>query len=70
MCVILRQRNSCLGSFQTAFVFQGADLHHGAAHGLSQLFQIDAVAIFPHQIHHVDGDDHRVAQLHELGGEI
>ena len=35
-----------------------------------ELSRVDVVPVFPHHVHHVDGDDHGDAQLHELGGQV
>ena len=49
---------------------QGTDLDRLAAKLLSELCRVDPVTVLADQIHHVEGDDHRNADLHELGREI
>ena len=58
------------GGVHAALPLEGGDLHHLAAQGVPQLFAVDLVAVFPHQVHHVHGHHHRDAQLNELGGEV
>ena len=41
-----------------------------AAQGLAQLFQVDLVPVFAHQVDHVHRHHHGDAQLDELGGEV
>ena len=59
-----------LGGLLDAGALEGGDLHDGAAQLPGKLFRVDAVPVFPHHVHHIDGDDHRDAQLGELGGEV
>ena len=62
--------HTALGGLHAALVFQGAHLHHVAAQGLAQLFQIDFIPVFAHQVNHVHGNHHGDAQLDELGGQV
>ena len=61
---------AALGGLHAALVFQGAHLHHVAAQGLSQLFQVDFVPVFAHQVNHVHGNHYGDAQLDKLGGQV
>ena len=56
--------------FHDAGAFQRGDLNHFAAEFARQLGGVDLVAVFGNNVHHVDGDDHRDAQLGQLGGQI
>ena len=60
--------NGSLGGSHYAGTLQGRDLYHLAAQLAGKLFYIDLIAVFLYQIHHVDGDDDRDAQLGQLGG--
>ena len=53
-----------------ALPLEGADLHRLAAQRIGQLFQINGVAVFAHQIDHIDGHHHRQAQFDELGSQV
>ena len=61
---------SGLGGLLHSGALQGGDLHNGAAQLPGELSRVDVVPVFPHHVHHVDGDDHGDAQLHELGGQV
>ena len=62
--------HSDLGGFHNAGSLQSGDLDHFAAQLTGQLVNVDLVAILLDHVHHVDGHDHRDAQLHQLGGQI
>ena len=53
-----------------ALVLHRRDGHHRDAQGLLQLVDPDRAPVGPHLIHHVQGQDHGDAQLHELHGQI
>ena len=57
-----------LGSGHNAVALQSGDLNDLAPQRLGQLVDVDLVAVLADDIHHVDGDDHRDAQLGQLGG--
>ena len=66
---------ACLGSIdgglcrvEDAVAFQCGDLHNRTAQTLGQGGDIDLVAVFADDVHHVDGHHHGDAQLHQLGG--
>jgi hypothetical protein len=44
--------------------------HHRNAEELRQLRGVDLLAAFAHLVHHVEGEDHGDAELHELDGEV
>jgi len=62
--------NGSLGGSHHAGPLQRGDLHHLAAQLAGKLLNIDLIAVFLYQIHHVDGDDDRDAQLGQLGGQV
>ena len=75
----MRQLAGALGQCQlhglfrcrcAALALEGADLHHRAAQGLAELFSVDPVAVFSHQVHHVHRHHHRQPQLDQLSGEV
>ena len=68
--VLAGQVDGALGGNHAALALQGADLNDGAAKSLFQLGRVDLVTVLADQIHHVDGNDHRDAQLQQLGGEV
>ena len=68
--LILGGSDGSLGGLHDAVTLQGGDLHDLAAQLAAQLLGVDGVAVLLHHVHHVDGDDHRDAQLGELGGEV
>ena len=51
-------------------VLKSGDLDNLATKLLAQLLDIDAVAVLANQIHHVDGDDNRNTDLHQLCGQV
>ena len=59
-----------LGRFHDALALQRGDLHDLAAQLTGQLSDVDLVAVLADDVHHVDGDDHRDAQLEQLSGQI
>ena len=59
-----------LGGLHDALALQGGDLHDLAAQLAAQLVHVDLVAVLADHVHHVDGDDHRDAQLGQLGGQV
>ena len=62
--------NGGLSGLPHTGAFQGGDLHDPAAQLPGQLRHIDPVAVLLHDVHHVDGDDHRNPQLGQLGSQI
>ena len=67
---ILRRLNRRLGSLHDAVALQGGDLYHLTTQRTGQLLCIDLIAVLPHDIHHVDGNDDRNTQLGQLRGQI
>ena len=59
-----------LGRGDAALALDGGGLYHRTAQSGGQLGHIDFVPVFPHHVHHVQGDDHGDAQLQKLGGEV
>ena len=50
--------------------FFGGDGDDGHTQVFGQLPHMDGVAAGPHLVHHVEGDDHGDAQLHQLKGQV
>lgn len=44
--------------------------HHRAAQALGKGIDVDLIAVFLHEIHHVEGHDGGDAQIDDLGGEV
>ena len=59
-----------LGGLQNAGPLQCRDLHDLAAELPRELRGLEMVAVFPDDVHHVDGHDDRNAKLGELCGEV
>ena len=59
-----------LGGFHDTGALQGRDLDDLAAKLTGQLCGVDLIAVLADDVHHVDGDDDRDAQLGELRGEV
>ena len=59
-----------LGGLHNALALQRGDLHDPAPQLPAQLLHVDPVAVLPHHVHHVDGDDHGDTQLRQLCGQI
>ena len=53
-----------------AVALQSGDLIYLAAELTGQLLDVDDVAVFADDIHHVDSDDHGDAELGQLSGQI
>ena len=66
----LGQRNRLFSDLHAALALERAHLQHLAAQFLTQRREVDFVAVFAHQVDHVDRDHHRDSQLHQLSGEI
>ena len=62
--------NSHLSSLHAAFALQCADLNSLAAQLCAELLQVDLITILADQVDHVDGHNHRNAQLNQLGGQV
>ena len=56
--------------FHDTGALQCGDFHDLAAQLLCQLVGVNLIAVFPHNIHHVHGDDHGDAQLGQLSGQV
>ena len=67
---VLRGVNGGFRRLHHAGPLQRRDLDDPAAQLVGQLGSVDPVAVLLHHVHHVDGYDHRDAQLGQLGGEI
>ena len=59
-----------LSSLHAAFALQCADLNSLAAQLCAELLQVDLITILADQVDHVDGHNHRNAQLNQLGGQV
>ena len=66
----LRQLDGLLRRLESALVLQGGDSDDLAAERLRNLCEIQFVAILLHDVHHVDGHDHREPQLGELRRKV
>ena len=66
----LGQCQRSLGGLHAALAFQGAHFHHRAAQALAELGKVQLVAVFAHQIHHVDSHQNGNAKLDQLRGQI
>ena len=53
-----------------ALVFGGADGHHRQPQRIAELFHVNAPAIGPHFVHHVQRHHHGDAQIHHLHGQV
>ena len=56
--------------FADAFVFARGNRHDRNPQKFAELFHMDRIAAGPYLVHHVEGDDHGLAQLHQLEGQI
>ena len=52
------------------FVFRGGDGNHRDPQHFLHLVDTDGSAVFPHLVHHVQGQDHGNIQLHQLHGKV
>ena len=59
-----------LGGFLDARFTKRGDLNYLAAYLAGKLCNIDLVAFLFDDVHHIDGDDYRYAELRELGREV
>ena len=50
--------------------FQRGDLDDFTAHLLAEFVCVDLVALFSHNVHHIDGHDDRNPQLYQLCGQV
>ena len=53
-----------------AFPFGGGDRDDRDTQPLRELFDVDAVAAGAHLVHHIQRQDHRDVQLHQLQGQV
>ena len=67
---LFRKRYGTFGCLQDALSFQGGNFNHLAAQLFTQLYGIDFVSAFCHNIHHIDGQNYRYPQLQQLRGQI
>ena len=59
-----------LCGFHDAIALQGGYLYYPAAQLFGKLGGIYLIAILAHNVHHIDGNDYRNAQLGKLSGEV
>ena len=59
-----------LCGFHDAIALQGGYLYYPAAQLFGELGGIYLIAILAHNVHHIDGNDYRNAQLGKLSGEV
>ncbi len=67
---VLRGVDHSLGGLFDAGTLQGGDLHDLAAEFLFQLLRVDLIAVLAHDVHHVQRDHDRDAELDELGRQV
>ncbi len=67
---LMRCFNCGLSGFHQPLALERRDLDHFAAQLARQFGKIDLVAIFAHDVHHVDGNHHRNAQLGQLCRQV
>ncbi len=67
---LLRLGDSALHKRVHAAALKGGGFHHRAAQMARELGHVDGVAVLLHEIHHVQSQNHRNAQVDDLGGEI
>ena len=58
--------DGCLCGILDSLALQGGDLYHFAAELTAELPDIDVVTLPADQIHHVQSDNHRNPDLHQL----
>ena len=68
--VALRSVDGGLHDVFHAATLQGRRGDDGAAELFGQAGDVDLVAVFLHQVHHVQRDDNRHAQVHDLAGQV
>ncbi len=68
--VCLRNLYRTFCRLQGAFPLDRRGLDHLAAQHLRELLGVDPVAVFAHNIHHVQRDHHRNPHFGELGGQV
>ena len=62
--------NGSLSGFHDAGALQSGDLNDRAAQLAGEFLDVDLVAVLLDNVHHVDGHDHRDAELGQLRGEV
>ena len=62
--------NGSLSGFHDAGALQSGDLNDRAAQLAGEFLDVDLVAVLLDDVHHVDGHDHRDAELGQLRGEV
>ena len=67
---ISRHMDTVFNELINAFVFRRRNRYHRNAQGLFQRIDLDGPAVYPHLIHHIQGQDHGNPQLNELNGQI
>ena len=68
--LLLGRIDGRLDKFVHALALERGRLDHRAAQALRELRHIDLVAVFAHEIHHVERHDHRKAQVEDLRRQI
>ena len=66
----LRRFNRLFGGFRDADSLQCGDLDDPTADLLGKALRVDLITVLFHDVHHVDGDDHRDAELNKLRRQI
>ena len=66
----LRSTDGLLGRLHDARALQRGNFYHLAPQLAGKLVNIDFVAALVYNIHHIDGHNHRDAELRELRGQI
>ena len=66
----LQRLDGSLSGFHNAGALQSGDLNDRAAQLAGEFLDVDLVAVLLDDVHHVDGHDHRDAELGQLRGEV
>ena len=68
--LLLGRIDGRLDKFVHALALERGRLDHRAAQALRELRHVDLVAVFAHEIHHVERHDHRKAQVEDLRRQV
>ena len=68
--LVFRDVDGMVDQLVDTLVFRGGNGHHGQTEDLLHLVHQNAAAVVAHLVHHVECQNHRRAQFHELHGEV
>ena len=68
--LVFRHMDGVVYQFGNTFVFGGRNGHHGQTEDFLHFIHEDTASIVAHFVHHVERQNHRDAQFHELHGEV